>query len=124
MKAIVANSAAIGCLEIGEIAAPVADSNEALVSVTTISLNRGELRRAEAAEPGMQIGWGLAGVVQSADREGSRPAEGGRAEGVRRCGGKGRGSGQGDPHAGGAEWGRADEDGITQHCAARAWGEA
>ena len=41
MKAIVANSAAIGCLEIGEIAAPVADSNEALVSVTTISLNRG-----------------------------------------------------------------------------------
>ena len=84
MKAIVANSAAIGCLEIGEIAAPVADSNEALVSVTTISLNRGELRRAEAAEPGMQIGWDLAGVVQSAARDGSGPAEGSRVVGFSR----------------------------------------
>ena len=84
MKAIVANSAAIGCLEIGEIAAPVADSNEALVSVTTISLNRGELRRAEAAEPGMQIGWDLAGVVQSAARDGSGPAEGIRVVGFSR----------------------------------------
>ena len=84
MKAIVANSAAIGCLEIGEIAAPVADSNEALVSVTTISLNRGELRRAEAAEPGMQIGWDLAGVVQSAARDGSGPAEGTRVVGFSR----------------------------------------
>lgn len=84
MKAIVANSAAIGCLEIGEIATPVADSNEALVSVTTISLNRGELRRAEAAEPGMQIGWDLAGVVQSAARDGSGPAEGTRVVGFSR----------------------------------------
>ena len=84
MKAIVANSAAIGCLEIGEIATPVADSNEALVSVTTISLNRGELRRAEAAEPGMQIGWDLAGVVQSAARDGSGPAEGSRVVGFSR----------------------------------------
>ena len=84
MKAIVANSAAIGFLEIGEIAAPVADSNEALVSVTTISLNRGELRRAEAAEPGMQIGWDLAGVVQSAARDGSGPAEGSRVVGFSR----------------------------------------
>ena len=84
MKAIVANSAAIGCLEIGEIATPVADSNEALVSVTTISLNRGELRRAEAAEPGMQIGWDLAGVVQSAARDGSGPAEGIRVVGFSR----------------------------------------
>ncbi|MED5407694.1 MAG: zinc-binding dehydrogenase [Pseudomonadota bacterium] len=84
MKAIVANSAAIGCLEIGEIATPVADSNEAMVSVTTISLNRGELRRAEAAEPGMQIGWDLAGVVQSAARDGSGPAEGTRVVGFSR----------------------------------------
>ena len=84
MKAIVANSAAIGFLEIGEIAAPVADSNEALVSVTTISLNRGELRRAEVAEPGMQIGWDLAGVVQSAARDGSGPAEGSRVVGFSR----------------------------------------
>ena len=50
MKAVVANPAVTGCLEIGDVAAPVADSNEALVAVTSISLNRGELRRAEAAE--------------------------------------------------------------------------
>ena len=46
MKAVVANPAVTGCLEIGDVTAPVADSNEALVAVTSISLNRGELRRA------------------------------------------------------------------------------
>ena len=84
MKAVVANPAVTGCLEIGDVAAPVADSNEALVAVTTISLNRGELRRAEAAEAGMQIGWDLAGIVQSAARDGSGPAEGTRVVGFSR----------------------------------------
>ena len=55
MKAVVANSKATGSLEIGEVSEPVADSNEAVIEVTTISLNRGELRRAEAAPAGMQI---------------------------------------------------------------------
>ena len=84
MKAVVANPAVTGCLEIGDVTAPVADSNEALVAVTSISLNRGELRRAEAAEAGMQIGWDLAGVVQSAARDGSGPPEGTRVVGFSR----------------------------------------
>ena len=32
-----------------DVAEPVADSNEAMIAVTAFSLNRGELRRAEAA---------------------------------------------------------------------------
>ena len=54
MKAVVTNSNKPGCLELGEVAEPIADSNEAVIAVTAFSLNRGELRRAEAAEAGTQ----------------------------------------------------------------------
>ena len=84
MKAVVANSAVTGSLELGEVADPVADSNEAIISVTAFSLNRGELRRAEAAAPGMQIGWDLTGVVKTAARDGSGPTEGTRVVGFSR----------------------------------------
>jgi len=65
MKAVVANPNAPGSLEIGEIAEPVADSNEAVIAVTAFSLNRGELRRAEAAPAGTQIGWDLVEKAES-----------------------------------------------------------
>ena len=45
-------------------------SNEALVKVSTVSLNRGELRRAQNASDGaLQIGWDFVGTVdaQAAD---------------------------------------------------------
>lgn len=84
MKAIVVNPNAPGALEIGEIAEPAADSNEAVVRVTAFSLNRGELRRAQQAEPGTQIGWDIAGVIESAARDGSGPAQGRRVVGFSR----------------------------------------
>ncbi len=84
MKAVVTNSNKAGCLELSEVAKPIADSNEAVIAVTAFSLNRGELRRAEAAEAGTQIGWDLVGVVKTAARNGSGPAEGERVVGFSR----------------------------------------
>ncbi len=84
MKAVVTNAKVTGCLELGEIADPVADSNEAVIAVTAFSLNRGELRRAEAAPAGTQIGWDLVGVVKTAARDGSGPGEGQRVVGFSR----------------------------------------
>ena len=84
MKAVVANSDVRGSLEIREVAEPVADSNEAVIAVTAFSLNRGELRRAEAAPVGMRIGWDLAGVVERPAANGSGPTKGQRVVGFSR----------------------------------------
>ena len=44
-------------------------SNEALVKVSTVSLNRGELRRAQNASDGaLQIGWDFVGTVDAQAR--------------------------------------------------------
>ncbi len=84
MKAVVTNAKATGCLELGEVAEPQADSNEAVIAVSAFSLNRGELRRAEAAPDGTQIGWDLTGVVRNTARDGSGPPEGARVVGFSR----------------------------------------
>jgi NADPH:quinone reductase len=84
MKAVLTNANVTGCLELGEMADPVADSNEAVIAVTAFSLNRGELRRAEAAPAGTQIGWDLVGVVKTAAGNGSGPREGQRVVGFSR----------------------------------------
>ncbi|MDA1099868.1 MAG: zinc-binding dehydrogenase [Proteobacteria bacterium] len=84
MKAVITNPKATGCLELGEVADPRADSHEAVIAVTAFSLNRGELRRAEAAAPGTQIGWDLVGLVKTAARDGSGPAQGARVVGFSR----------------------------------------
>ncbi len=84
MRAVVANANVTGCLELGEVADPVADSNEAVIAVTAFSLNRGELRRAEAAPAGTAIGWDLVGRVETAARDGSGPAAGRRVVGFSR----------------------------------------
>lgn len=84
MKAAVSNAGQPGCLELCEVADPVADSNEALIAVTGFSLNRGELRRAQSAQDGTQIGWDLVGVVQKAARDGSGLTEGKRVVGFSR----------------------------------------
>lgn len=82
MKAIVANPSVRGALEIGEAPEPEPDSNEAVIRVTALSLNRGELRRAQASAPGTQIGWDLTGVIETAARDGSGPKAGTRVVGL------------------------------------------
>ena len=84
MKAVVVSTGHVGSIELRDVAEPVPDSNEALVSVTGFSLNRGELRRAQAAPDGTQIGWDLVGVVKSAANDGSGPSEGSRVVGFSR----------------------------------------
>lgn len=57
-------------------------SNEAIVNVTTISLNRGELGRARRAADGkLQIGWDFTGTVERPAGDGSGPAAGMRVVG-------------------------------------------
>ena len=55
MKAMVTNSNVMGYLELGEAVNSAANSDEAVISVKTYSLNRNELRRDEAAEAGTRI---------------------------------------------------------------------
>ena len=57
-------------------------SNEAVIRVSCISLNRGEVNRARNADgPGMRIGWDFAGVIELAAEDGSGPASGTRVVG-------------------------------------------
>ena len=55
MKAVMPNSNVTGYLELGEAVDSVANSNEALISVTISSLNRNELRRDELVPAGTRI---------------------------------------------------------------------
>ena len=55
MKVVVPNSNVTGYLELGEAVNSAANSNEALISVKTSSLNRNELRRDEAVPAGTRI---------------------------------------------------------------------
>jgi NADPH:quinone reductase len=70
-----------GLLELREVAEPELDSDEALVEVRAISLNRGESHRLTAAIEGWRPGWDLAGVVREQARDGSGPRAGTRVVG-------------------------------------------
>jgi len=57
-------------------------TNEAIVKVSTISVNRGELRRAERVADGeTQIGWDFAGTISEIAADGSGPPAGTRVVG-------------------------------------------
>jgi NADPH:quinone reductase len=76
MRAVVVDPESKARLSVADVAEPEPGPSEALVRVAAISLNRGEVRRAEAAEPGFRPGWDLAGTVE-------RSAAGGPREGAR-----------------------------------------
>lgn len=65
-----------------EVPAPEPQRNEALVRVSSISLNRGEVRRASAASEGHRPGWDFAGVVEASAADGSGPRAGTRVVGL------------------------------------------
>lgn len=71
VKAVVVDPSASGRLVIQEVelASPLA--NEAIVKVSSISLNRGEVRRSQSAEAGWRPGWDLAGTIETAASDGS-----------------------------------------------------
>ena len=69
-------------LKIGEVEEPGPTPSEALVRVSAGSLNRGEVRRSQAAEPGFRPGWDLAGTVERAAANGTGPQAGARGVGL------------------------------------------
>lgn len=69
-------------LVLADISPPEPQRNEALVKVSAISLNRGEVRRASAAAEGHRPGWDVAGVVATAAADGSGPKAGARVVGL------------------------------------------
>jgi NADPH:quinone reductase len=76
MRAVVVDPGSKARLSVAEVEEPEPGPSEALVRVAAVSVNRGEVRRAEAAEPGFRPGWDLAGTVE-------RPAVDGPGEGTR-----------------------------------------
>src|ERR671921_969111 len=81
VRAVVVDPEAQGRLSISEVEVAEPAPSEALVRVAAISLNRGEVRRAEASEAGFRPGWDLAGTVERPAADGTGPDEGARVVG-------------------------------------------
>lgn len=81
MRAAVVVSKAPARLGLEKVEEPSLSPAEALVRVAAISLNRGEMRRVQNAEPGVRPGWDLAGTVVQSAADGSGPPEGTRVVG-------------------------------------------
>src|SRR5688500_1859230 len=86
IRAILVNPDVTGKLALGEVEAPIPRSNEALVRVHAISLNRGECNRAQNSPAGMLLGWDIAGIVEQAAGDGTGPKEGARVVGILQTG--------------------------------------
>ena len=81
MRALVAAPASPTLLEVRDVADPEAESNQAVVDVHAVSLNRGECAALRTAEDGWRPGWDLAGVVVRPAADASGPREGARVVG-------------------------------------------
>ncbi|WP_228282497.1 zinc-binding dehydrogenase [Rubrobacter tropicus] len=79
---MIVNESATARLGLGEVEEPEPTPSEALVRVFAVSLNRGEVRRSQTAEPGFRPGWDLAGIVERAAADGTGPPEGARVVGL------------------------------------------
>jgi len=81
VRAVVVDPDAPNRLALAEVEEPSPAPSEALVRVAAVSLNRGEIRRAETSEAGSRPGWDLAGTVEGAASDGSGPKAGSRVVG-------------------------------------------
>jgi NADPH:quinone reductase-like Zn-dependent oxidoreductase len=87
-RAVVVDPNVSGRLAIREVAIPALTSSEALVRVSAISLNLGEVRRAlTMADAGWRPGWDIAGIVEQAAADGSGPKASARVVGLVPTGG-------------------------------------
>lgn len=89
MHAVVVDPTAPGRLAIREVDRPTPLPHEALVRVKAVSLNRGEVRRAQTAAAGWRPGWDLAGIIEVAATDGSGFPAGTRVVGFVPSGGWG-----------------------------------
>ena len=81
-RAVLVDPNAPGRLALGSVPAPEPARHEAIVRVRAVSLNRGEVRRSQAAAPGWRPGWDFAGDVERAAADGSGPPQGSRVVGL------------------------------------------
>ena len=82
MRAVIVDPEAPARLGLGEVEEPEPAPSEALVRVSAISLNRGEVRRSQEAEAGFRPGWDLAGTVERTAADGTGPRERARVVGL------------------------------------------
>jgi NADPH:quinone reductase-like Zn-dependent oxidoreductase len=82
----VVDASAPAHLTVAEVDDPQPRADEALIRVHAISLNRGEVRGAQAAKPGARPGWDIAGIVETEAADGSGPKAGQRVVGLLRTG--------------------------------------
>jgi NADPH:quinone reductase-like Zn-dependent oxidoreductase len=82
IKAVAVDPRATARLALTDVPVPTASPDQALVRVAAVSLNRGEVRRAQSAPAGFRPGWDLAGVVETAAADGSGPKTGARVVGI------------------------------------------
>jgi len=81
IRAVVVDPNVQGRLALKQVAAPSPLPSEALVRVSAISLNLGEVRRSLTADAGWRPGWDFAGIVETAAADGSGPKVGTRIVG-------------------------------------------
>jgi NADPH:quinone reductase-like Zn-dependent oxidoreductase len=81
-RAVVVDPNVAGRLVVRPVAEPTPDRGEAVVRVSAISLNRGEVRRSGMAPPGWRPGWDLAGVIERPAASGSGPRAEARVVGL------------------------------------------
>jgi NADPH:quinone reductase-like Zn-dependent oxidoreductase len=82
VRAVVVDHRSVACLNIANVPPPEPRPNDAIVRVHAISLNRGEVRRAQEAPDGSRIGYDFAGIVETPATDGSGPKVGERVVGV------------------------------------------
>lgn len=82
MRAVLVDEGASARLSLGQVEEPTPGPSEALVRVSALSLNRGEVRRAQMAEVGFNPGWDLAGIVEREAGDGTGPSTGARVVGL------------------------------------------
>jgi NADPH:quinone reductase len=71
MRAVVVDPDSPGRLAIQSVNYPQPLPHQAIVQVHALSVNRGEIRRAQTAATGWRIGWDLAGVIEQSAADGS-----------------------------------------------------
>lgn len=81
MRSVVVESSAKRRLVIADADEPLPAPSEALIRVSSFSLNLGETRRTQTADDGWRPGWDLAGTVETPASDGSGPTAGNRVVG-------------------------------------------
>ncbi len=82
IRAVLVSAGAPGSLAIGEARRAEPLPGEALVKVHAISLNLGEVRRAQSEASGLKTGWDFAGTVIRGAHDGKGPQAGARVVGL------------------------------------------